>query len=114
MAVMEAAISSSLAHPNVVATYTYSIKPVRDTTTAALIDPGIIVMTSGSVSGGGGGGSIDTSGSESSLARVHSYEVCVWGSVGGSVGGRITVQWSQVSICPQPDPPSPQARPHFN
>ena len=34
MAVMEAAISSSLAHPNVVATYTYSIKPVRDTTRA--------------------------------------------------------------------------------
>jgi hypothetical protein len=32
MAVMEAAISSTLAHPNIVATYTYSIKPVRDTT----------------------------------------------------------------------------------
>ncbi|KAG2484907.1 hypothetical protein HYH03_016293 [Edaphochlamys debaryana] len=30
MAVMEAAISSSLAHPNVVATYTYQIKPLRD------------------------------------------------------------------------------------
>ena len=82
MAVMEAAISSSLAHPNVVATYTYSIKPVRDTTTAALIDPGIIVMSSGSVSGisasGGGGGSVNASGgSEASLAMVHSYEVCV-------------------------------------
>ena len=35
MAVMEAAISSTLAHPNIVATYTYSIKPVRDTTHAA-------------------------------------------------------------------------------
>ena len=34
MAVMEAAISSTLAHPNIVATYTYSIKPVRDTTKA--------------------------------------------------------------------------------
>ncbi|GLC33295.1 hypothetical protein PLESTB_000349600 [Pleodorina starrii] len=30
MAVMEAAISSSLAHPNVVATYTYQIKPLKD------------------------------------------------------------------------------------
>ncbi len=29
MAVMEAAISSSLAHPNVVATYTYQIKPLK-------------------------------------------------------------------------------------
>lgn len=32
MAVMEAAISSSLMHPNIVQTYTYAIKPVRDTT----------------------------------------------------------------------------------
>jgi len=30
MAIMEAAISSSLAHPNVVQTYTYSIKPIID------------------------------------------------------------------------------------
>lgn len=28
-AIMEAAISSSLAHPNVVATYSYDIKPLR-------------------------------------------------------------------------------------
>ncbi|KAG1672491.1 hypothetical protein FOA52_002799 [Chlamydomonas sp. UWO 241] len=39
MAVMEAAISSSLMHPNIVSTYTYSIKPVRDTTVA----PGQVV-----------------------------------------------------------------------
>ncbi|KXZ45700.1 hypothetical protein GPECTOR_51g685 [Gonium pectorale] len=31
MAVMEAAISSSLAHPNIVQTYTYHIRPLRDT-----------------------------------------------------------------------------------
>jgi serine/threonine protein kinase len=29
MAIMEAAISSSLSHPNIVKTYTYSLKPVR-------------------------------------------------------------------------------------
>ena len=29
--VWEAAISSSLTHPNIVQTYTYSIKPVRET-----------------------------------------------------------------------------------
>ncbi len=27
---MEAAISSSLSHPNIVQTYTYSIRPMRD------------------------------------------------------------------------------------
>lgn len=80
MAVMEAAISSSLAHPNVVATYTYSIKPVRDTTTTAIVDAGIIVM-SGSISGTSmqagsesEGGTPRASG-EFALALVHSYEV---------------------------------------
>jgi hypothetical protein len=29
---MEAAISSSLSHPNIVQTYTYTIRPMRDTT----------------------------------------------------------------------------------
>ena len=88
MAVMEAAISSSLAHPNVVATYTYSIKPVRDTTTsAAAIDSGIIVLSAGG-SMSAAAASIHTSGGDSgsSLAMVHSYEVgniCV-GQGGGS------------------------------
>jgi len=31
-AVMEAAISSSLSHPNIVQTYTYTIRPMRDNT----------------------------------------------------------------------------------
>ncbi|KXZ47914.1 hypothetical protein GPECTOR_32g527 [Gonium pectorale] len=35
MAVMEAAISSSLAHPNVVATYTYQIKPLKDSSSSS-------------------------------------------------------------------------------
>jgi serine/threonine protein kinase len=33
MAVMETAISSSLSHPNCVATYTYAVEPVRSNTT---------------------------------------------------------------------------------
>jgi hypothetical protein len=35
MAIMEAAISSSLTHPNIVQTYTYSIKPIKDSVTMA-------------------------------------------------------------------------------
>ena len=78
---MEAAISSSLAHPNVVATYTYSIKPVRDTTSSkAAVDAGIIVL-SGSISNTSfQAGSESESGTprasgEFALALVHSYEV---------------------------------------
>mmetsp|Transcript_4672 Transcript_4672/g.14117 ORF Transcript_4672/g.14117 Transcript_4672/m.14117 type:complete len:888 (-) Transcript_4672:1869-4532(-) len=49
MAVMEAAISSSLMHPNIVATYTYSIKPLRDTTVAqAQAAGGIVLIKAGS------------------------------------------------------------------
>ncbi|GFR42839.1 hypothetical protein Agub_g3797 [Astrephomene gubernaculifera] len=36
MAVMEAAISSSLAHPNIVQTYTYHIRPLRDSSAAQM------------------------------------------------------------------------------
>ncbi|GLC58980.1 hypothetical protein PLESTB_001429200 [Pleodorina starrii] len=39
MAVMEAAISSSLAHPNVVQTYTYHIRPLRDSSAPASVAP---------------------------------------------------------------------------
>ncbi|GLI63679.1 hypothetical protein VaNZ11_006717 [Volvox africanus] len=39
MAVMEAAISSSLAHPNVVQTYTYHIRPLRDSSAAPSVAP---------------------------------------------------------------------------
>ena len=47
--VPQAAISSTLSHPNIVATYTYSIKPVRDTTVNAKakkpsqVVPGVLV-----------------------------------------------------------------------
>lgn len=35
MGVMEAAISSSLSHPNIVQTFTYTIKPMRDNASSA-------------------------------------------------------------------------------
>ncbi|KAG2426117.1 hypothetical protein HYH02_014872 [Chlamydomonas schloesseri] len=59
MAVMEAAISSSLAHPNIVQTYTYHIRPLRDSsalppTTSAPGGQGLLVGTA--VAGGGAGG----------------------------------------------------------
>ena len=38
-AIMEAAISSTLSHPNVVQTYTYTIRPMRDTSGHATDDP---------------------------------------------------------------------------
>lgn len=43
MAVMEAAISSSLAHPNIVQTYTYAIRPIKDTTEAVEVPENVIV-----------------------------------------------------------------------
>ncbi|KAG2431465.1 hypothetical protein HXX76_009480 [Chlamydomonas incerta] len=39
MAVMEAAISSSLAHPNIVQTYTYHIRPLRDSSALPAASP---------------------------------------------------------------------------
>jgi uncharacterized protein YjbI with pentapeptide repeats len=44
MAVMEAAISSTLSHPNIVTTYTYSIKPCEDMGLKLVIENQAIVM----------------------------------------------------------------------
>ena len=54
---MEAAISSSLAHPNIVATYTYFIKAMRDSGyDDALLQNFILVKCVAPRGGGGGGG----------------------------------------------------------
>ncbi|GFH13033.1 uncharacterized protein HaLaN_08834, partial [Haematococcus lacustris] len=43
-AIMEAAISSSLSHPNIVQTYTYAIRPMKDQTPmTSYIEPGLLV-----------------------------------------------------------------------
>ncbi|KAG1672489.1 hypothetical protein FOA52_002797 [Chlamydomonas sp. UWO 241] len=80
MAVMEAAISSSLMHPNIVSTYTYSIKPVRDTTKVV---SGIVLIEASTVAAStiGSPPPQDTVGTATGIcarsggAGVHSYEV---------------------------------------
>lgn len=88
---MEAAISSSLSHPNIVQTYTYTIRPMRDNSSQQPthlssgdngVDPTYETSKQDVNSGGSGG-----------AASVHSYEVCVstcW-----------PVQWV-VRLCPCP------------
>ena len=90
MAVMEAAISSSLSHPNIVQTYTYAIRPVRNGNEAGgggggggLSGP----MPGGPASGpssdsltppgaaAAGAAAATSSGGSLSAAAVHSYEV---------------------------------------
>ncbi|GAX79176.1 hypothetical protein CEUSTIGMA_g6616.t1 [Chlamydomonas eustigma] len=83
MAVMEAAISSSLVHPNIVTTYTYSIRPHLDSmsTHASLMEGfgDLIECTPlDSAIGKGGQGSVAThvSSLDSSMqTSIHSYEV---------------------------------------
>ncbi|PNW79397.1 hypothetical protein CHLRE_09g413400v5 [Chlamydomonas reinhardtii] len=53
MAVMEAAISSSLSHPNIVQTYTYHIRPLRD---SSALPPSTSAPGQGLLGGGTGAG----------------------------------------------------------
>ncbi|GIL91710.1 hypothetical protein Vretimale_14832 [Volvox reticuliferus] len=91
MAVMEAAISSSLAHPNVVATYTYQIKPLKDSSAQKTGRPSdeltasaIIVGNDKATDGGGSGQRLedplapfkeDIDEAQNRAAGIHSYEV---------------------------------------
>ncbi|GLI65582.1 hypothetical protein VaNZ11_009155 [Volvox africanus] len=84
MAIMEAAISSSLAHPNIVQTYTYFIKTVRE---EALSDSDTSLATDGILVGGtddnstiGPGASsigktFDNPSARNNTPAVHGYEV---------------------------------------
>ncbi|KAG2500646.1 hypothetical protein HYH03_001413 [Edaphochlamys debaryana] len=74
MAVMEAAISSSLVHPNIVTTYTYFIRPYHEPTHEGVQN----MLTNGEGNGGSSmGKASDTTfgDSEVSDATIHSYEV---------------------------------------
>ena len=70
---MEAAISSSLSHPNIVQTYTYTIRPMRDNSQHATLNSSETNMvaeatyetTGRETTSQGSGGS----------SNVHSYEV---------------------------------------
>ncbi|KAL6760519.1 kinase-like domain-containing protein [Haematococcus lacustris] len=70
MAIMEAAISSSLSHPNIVQTYTYAIRPMKDQTPmTSYIEPGMFVTNLDTTMKASGGSMSDTN------QNVHSYEV---------------------------------------
>ncbi|GLC33042.1 hypothetical protein PLESTB_000377300 [Pleodorina starrii] len=82
MAIMEAAISSSLAHPNIVQTYTYFIKTVReerdDSDTPSGATEGILVggTDASTVAGGSSiGKTFDDPPQRNSSPAVHGYEV---------------------------------------
>ena len=85
MAVMETAISSSLSHPNVVATYTYAVTPVLRPAAAAPqsgADPSSAAAASTACSGGGGGSGPSASAAaaaarprSSGVDALHGYEV---------------------------------------
>lgn len=73
MAIMEAAISSALSHPNIMQTYTYDIKPIVDNSRA---DQNLLVLgdtaarSSGDTPSGG-----QLSSMSDSDPGVHSFEV---------------------------------------
>jgi serine/threonine protein kinase len=76
--VPQAAISSTLSHPNIVATYTYSIKPVRDTTAGvkakkpSQVVPGVLVADAdGSIADAKPAAAAPAP----QKAAIHSYEV---------------------------------------
>ncbi|KAJ9511825.1 hypothetical protein QJQ45_004378 [Haematococcus lacustris] len=70
MAIMEAAISSSLSHPNIVQTYTYAIQPMKDQTPeTSYVEPGLFVTNLDTTIKASGGSMSDTN------QNVHSYEV---------------------------------------
>ncbi|KAG2500643.1 hypothetical protein HYH03_001410 [Edaphochlamys debaryana] len=85
MAVMEAAISSSLVHPNIVTTYTYFIRPYHEPTHDGVLNGSRNNATAmggegraaeeGPSGGSEGVGSLDESGSSADEAAIHSYEV---------------------------------------
>eukprot|EP00878_Enallax_costatus_P026891 GHUV01028902.1.p1 GENE.GHUV01028902.1~~GHUV01028902.1.p1 ORF type:complete len:767 (+),score=239.67 GHUV01028902.1:298-2598(+) len=75
MAIMEAAISSALSHPNIMQTYTYDIKPIKDNSRAEqnlLVLGSIAASESPAVTTKGGGQQNGIQGCE---AGVHSFEV---------------------------------------
>lgn len=70
MAIMEAAISSALSHPNIMQTYTYDIKAIKDTSR-----PEQKLVLLGSTASTGGHGDTGSSATTESTDNIHSYEV---------------------------------------
>ncbi|GFR47438.1 hypothetical protein Agub_g9161 [Astrephomene gubernaculifera] len=78
MAVMEAAISSSLVHPNIVTTYTYFIRPYHEPTHEGVQQMAVSSRTAcGGQDGSSPGGELQASsaGSSNTESIVHSFEV---------------------------------------
>ncbi|EFJ42183.1 hypothetical protein VOLCADRAFT_107375 [Volvox carteri f. nagariensis] len=85
MAVMEAAISSSLAHPNIVQTYTYHIRPLRDSSVTPCLPPPSPQRTAATPAAAGGGGSGEASGGAAAGAATAAATAAVAAS-GDGVG----------------------------
>ncbi|KAF8066284.1 Gucy1b1 [Scenedesmus sp. PABB004] len=81
MAIMEAAISSALSHPNIMQTYTYDIKPLKDNSSRGgpsekqLLLMGSTADSTGGVSSGGAAAAGAGGMTAGENAGVHSYEV---------------------------------------
>ena len=73
MALMEAAISSSLVHKNIIRTHTYSIKPMRDKTSASQLS--ILSQEQATANGPGSFGSIQSFNSAPLNGPVTAFEV---------------------------------------
>lgn len=75
---LQAAISSTLSHPNIVATYTYSVKPIRDSM-MNLKSKKMTQATPGVLIADADGSMIETGKQSLTLASrqsaIHSYEV---------------------------------------
>ncbi|KAI8463338.1 MAG: hypothetical protein J3K34DRAFT_149057 [Monoraphidium minutum] len=75
MAIMEAAISSSMNHPNIVQTYTYTIRPTTSANALPVIELGSSVVGSATATSPEGSGVTPPSSALNASPHVHSFEV---------------------------------------
>ncbi|KAG2443738.1 hypothetical protein HXX76_002084 [Chlamydomonas incerta] len=108
MAVMEAAISSSLVHPNIVTTYTYFIRPYHEPEHEAVqnmqIGPGPGQTTLDSAFSSRGASAVPRAASGEMAASIHSYEVrlvlefCDKGSLKDALDSHVFMQSGSLNL----------------
>ncbi|KAG2443737.1 hypothetical protein HXX76_002083 [Chlamydomonas incerta] len=108
MAVMEAAISSSLVHPNIVTTYTYFIRPYHEPEHEAVqnmqIGPGPGQTTLDSAFSSRGASAVPRAASGEMAATIHSYEVrlvlefCDKGSLKDALDSHVFMQSGALNL----------------
>lgn len=75
MAIMEAAISSTLSHPNIIQTFTWSIRPYRDQSLLTPRESAMVLESAGSSERISASSSVQQRSSSRTLDKVQSYEV---------------------------------------